>query len=173
VSTLPPLLPVIAAIISTVALLVDVRQRRIPNWLTGSGLLLGFGVHAVTGELADGLSGAVSGGLVSLTGAAIGLGMLVPFYMLKAMGAGDVKLLAALGAILGPQALVSVAVYGALVGGVQSLLVLAAQGRLAPVLHHVLVTGVVPARSGAKAPYAVALAAGVYLALILPPVLAA
>jgi prepilin peptidase CpaA len=155
----------IAALVATFALVSDVRRRRIPNWLTLSALGLGLAVNLLLRGL--------DGGATALLGALLGFGLLFPFYSLRligqhAVGAGDVKLLAALGAILGPQALISVAIYGAVVGGLQSVWVLGRQGRLGITLHQALVMHVLPAPSGAKAPYAVAIAGGVFLAMVLP-----
>jgi prepilin peptidase CpaA len=97
--------------------------------------------------------------------------MLLPFYAVRAIGAGDVKLLGAVGALLGPQLLVSVAIYAAIAGGVMSLAILAGRGRLLPALSEVVMQHRVPSRSGFTAPYGVAIAAGVYLSLFLPRVL--
>src|SRR5215467_6062427 len=94
---------------ASVAALIDVWSRRIPNWVT-FGTLLG-------GVLINAWLHGFSGALFALGGAALGLALLLPFYVMRAIGAGDVKLLAALGALIGPTALISVAVYGALVGG--------------------------------------------------------
>jgi len=171
-----PTIPMLAAAaLALIAMLLDLRARRIPNWLTGGGLLLGLATNLLLGSLSDGASGAVSGGLSALAGAALGFGLLFPFYMLRvnglghAVGAGDVKLLAALGAVVGLHALVSIAVYAALAGAVQAIVILANQGHLKIILHQTLVMGTVPTLSGRKAPYAVAIAAGVFLSVFLPP----
>lgn len=152
------LLPATAFLAATIALLTDVRGRRIPNWLTLSALAVGVVANLITGG-ADGMGSA-------LAGAAIGFGLLLPFYLVGAMGAGDVKLLAALGALLGPQTLLVAATAAALVGGGMSVVILARRGRLSLAAHQLFVMRTVPTPSGAKAPYAVAIASGVYLALL-------
>ncbi len=152
-----------AAGAASVAAIVDVRSRRIPNWLSGAALLAGLLVHAWQ----DG----VNGMLMALAGAALGLAILLPLYAIHAMGAGDVKLLTGIGALVGPYMLVSVAVYALLAGGVMSLIVLAHRRRLLTFAHDVIVRSRPPTRSGATAPYAVAIAAGMYLTLFLPSVL--
>lgn len=157
------LLQVGALSAASVAAIIDVQSRRIPNWLTLSALIAGV---LLNGWLAGG-----SGVTVALAGAVVGGALLLPFYAMRAMGAGDVKLLAAVGALLGPQQLISVAVYGALVGGAMSLLILLARGRLLVAMSEVLVQHRPPTPSGATAPYGVAIASGVYLSLILPAVL--
>jgi prepilin peptidase CpaA len=173
----PAILMLAAGAVALIALVTDVRARRIPNWLSASALLLGFTANLLLGSLSDGATGALSGVLSALAGAALGFCVLFPFYVIRvnglghAIGAGDVKLLAALGAIVGPHALVSVAVYGALVGALQATVILANQGRLSLILHQTLVMRTAPTLGGRKAPYAVALAAGVFLTMVLPPIL--
>ncbi|MBV8715942.1 MAG: prepilin peptidase [Chloroflexi bacterium] len=147
---------------ASVAALIDVWSRRIPNWVT-FGTLLG-------GVLINAWLHGFSGALLALTGAGLGLALLLPFYMMRAIGAGDVKLLAAIGALIGPSMLVSVAVYGALVGGAMSVFVLVRRRLLLRTLGDML-AGEVRARSGATAPYGVAIASGMYLSLLLPAVI--
>ena len=148
---------------ASIAAVIDVFSRRIPNWVTFAA--------CITGLLVNIWLAGVSGAVLALAGAALGAALLLPFYSIRAMGAGDVKLLAAIGALLGPQALVSVAVYGALVGGAMSVVVLLVRRRLFVALDEMLIQRRAPTRSGATAPYAVAIAAVVYLSLILPSVL--
>jgi prepilin peptidase CpaA len=149
--------------VASVAAVIDVRSRRIPNWLTFGTLVLGVVINAWL----HGFSGA----LTAIAGAGLGAALLLPFYLLRAMGAGDVKLLAALGALLGPSALLSVAVYGALVGGAMSLSILLVRGRLLLGVGEALVSRRLPSLSGATAPYGVAIAGGVYLSMLLPSVI--
>jgi len=99
------------------------------------------------------------------------MALLLPFYAAGVIGAGDVKLLGGLGALLGPQSLVSVAVYGAIVGGVVSILILAWQGRLLTALSGMLIDHRLPARDGPRASYGLAFGGGVLLSLILPGVI--
>jgi len=153
----------IATAAASLAAIVDVRSRRIPNWLTGS-LVLG-------GLLFNVWRGGIVGVGLALAGAALGLAILLPFYAVRAIGAGDVKLLAGLGAVLGPQMLVSVAVYAALAGGVISAIMLARGGRLLSVVREMLIEHRPPTRGGRTAPYGVAIASGMYLSLVLPAVL--
>ncbi len=147
---------------ASLAAVIDVWSRRIPNWVTLGTLLAGVLINAWL----HGFGGAAS----ALLGAGLGLAMLLPFYAMRAIGAGDVKLLAAVGALIGPQALISVAVYGAIVGGAMSVFILVRRGLLARTLGDML-EGTLPRRSGATAPYGVAIASGVYLSLLLPAVI--
>jgi prepilin peptidase CpaA len=159
----PEVLSLAALVAVTIAVATDLRRRRIPNWLTGGALALG---------LLGGLwLGGPAGGLSALAGAALGLLILLPFYASGGMGAGDVKLLAAVGALMGPQALLSVTFYGAVVGGLMSLAVLIQHGIVAPAVYHSVASRRWPVlASSIKTPYGVAIAGGVYLALIAPPV---
>jgi prepilin peptidase CpaA len=90
-------LPLTAIVLGASAWAVreDLLAHRIPNGLTGPLLAIGIALQCA----ADGWSGLGQACL----GALVGLAMLMPFYVLRAMGAGDVKLLAALGAALGPH----------------------------------------------------------------------
>ena len=148
---------------ASVAAIIDVLSRRIPNWVTFGAFFGGVLINAWLYG-ADGILGAMAG-------AALGALLLLPLYLIHAMGAGDVKLLAGLGALLGPQLLFSVAIYGALVGGLISVVILLARGRLFVALEEIFVQRRPPTLSGATAPYGVAIASGVYLSLMLPAVL--
>src|SRR4026208_556827 len=78
----------------------DFRTRRIPNVLTVAGAVSGLALHVWY----SGLPGAVT----SMEGLLVGLGLFIVFFFAGGMGAGDVKLLAAIGALLGPQSLILV-----------------------------------------------------------------
>lgn len=106
----------ILLLIMGTAIVSDLRWRIIPNWLTGPSILVGISLHTFMNQLA---------GLVfSLEGAALGLGVFVILYVCGWMGAGDVKLFAAVGSILGPAQTISAAIVIALVGGLLALVVL-------------------------------------------------
>jgi len=104
------------------ACVTDLRSRRIPNVLT-------FGASVVAVVFAA-VTGGVQGAGWSLAGWAIGCAVFMPWFLLGGMGAGDVKLLAALGAWAGPSAVVWMALYGALAGGVFAIVVSLARGYL-------------------------------------------
>jgi prepilin peptidase CpaA len=90
----------------------DWRTRRIPNWLTVPSLLLGVGANSY-------LHG-WPGTKASLLGAGLGLALLLPFVLIRSLGAGDWKFVGALGAFLGPQNLLTVLVLGILVNGLMA-----------------------------------------------------
>src|SRR5579864_3245854 len=89
---------------------VDWRSRKIPNWLTVSGFVVGVGVHAVWGGW--------RGTLTSLEGAGLALALLLPLVLLRGLGAGDWKLMGAVGALLGPWGLLAFLFVSVLVAGV-------------------------------------------------------
>lgn len=103
-----------------IAAFTDIRESRIPNWLTGSLAIFGVSVHTIV----DGWPGF----LFSVQGMAIGLLCLIFFYIKGGMGAGDVKLLAAIGAVLGTLQVVYAFCFAALLGGLYSFMLLAATG---------------------------------------------
>jgi prepilin peptidase CpaA len=97
----------------TVAAVTDLRTQRVPNWLVFPFLLVGIAVSTIT----RGWAGLESSLLGILAGAAeLGL-----FYFLGGMGMGDVKLLASVGAWIGPQQIFLAFVFMGLAGGVMAL----------------------------------------------------
>lgn len=107
------ILIMILALLLITALYTDLRWSRIPNWLTFSAMGIGIIAHAS-------IAG-VSGALFSLAGLGVGIGLFVLLYAGKAIGAGDVKLMAAIGSILGPAGALSVAALSALTGGLYAV----------------------------------------------------
>ena len=91
----------------------DLRHHRIPNAVSLAGLISGLALHGIAG----GLPGLLSG----LAGAAVGLLCFAPLYLLRGMGAGDVKLLAAVGAFLGPQGALLAALFSLIAGGLAAI----------------------------------------------------
>ncbi len=108
------------------ATVIDLRTRRIPNELTAA--MTGIGIALA----ATGVSGISVGG--SFLGYALGLVLMLPGYRLGATGAGDVKLLAAVGAIVGPALVVTAFFCTALAGGVLAVMVAVRRRRLAATL---------------------------------------
>ena len=111
-----------AALLSMCAGILDWRYRRIPNWLTVSGLAAGVAVNMILYRW-PGLKAALLGTL-------LGLGLLLPFVLVRSLGAGDWKLAGALGACLGPRQLLSVLIGTILVAGLMALAVVIWKGRL-------------------------------------------
>ncbi len=99
----------------------DYRTHRVPNWLNVILAVGGLSVHAWLAGWA-GLWHATAGMLV-------GFGLLIGLWLVRGMGAGDVKFMAALGAWLGPQLTLYAVAVGGLIGGVIALCMIAARGR--------------------------------------------
>ena len=163
----PPILAGVV-ILSLFAAWTDLRSRRIPNWLTVSGLLLGIAENsAFTGW---------RGLRESLLGALLGLALLLPFVLLRSLGAGDWKLAGAVGAFSGPSLLVDLLLGSVLVAGVMALVLVIYKGRFVQTLRNIghimisLVTFRLPGSqvsldnpASLKVPYGVALAFTVLL----------
>ena len=104
------------------ATVIDLRTRRIPNALTGS--MAGIGI-ALAATHTTGISPAAS-----VLGFGLGMLLMLPGHALGATGAGDVKLMAAVGAFVGPPLVVTAFVATAITGGVLALIVALRRGRL-------------------------------------------
>jgi prepilin peptidase CpaA len=96
----------------------DIRTRRIPNALTFGSAIVAVAFHALDAGTVRAVPGAIAW---SAAGCAVGFLLFLPLFLLGGMGAGDVKLLAAMGAWLGPAAVCWVAIYGSVAGGVMAL----------------------------------------------------
>ena len=120
---------VVALTVGLLACVTDVRTRRIPNVLTFGAAGAALLVHGFTGGFA-GLGTSAGGWL-------LGALLFMPMFALGGMGAGDVKLLAALGAWLGPRDIFWVAIYSSLAGGVMAVAVALARGYLSTALGNV------------------------------------
>jgi prepilin peptidase CpaA len=113
---------ILLGILVAVAAVYDIRYRRIPNWLVLTGIIAGFGWNVYS------LSG--SGLLLSSEGLGLGFALYFPFYLLRARGAGDVKLLAAVGAITGPGNCFWIFLLTAILGGAIALVMVVFCGRV-------------------------------------------
>jgi prepilin peptidase CpaA len=123
-------MPALVAIaVGITACATDLHSRRIPNLLTFGAALLAIVFHGAIGGL-DGLT-------IAALGWVVGVALFLPFFLLGGMGGGDVKLLAALGAWLGPGDAVWLAVYASLAGGVLAVTVSLARGYLTTALLNV------------------------------------
>jgi prepilin peptidase CpaA len=109
---------------------IDYAQRRVPNWLNATLALLGLATQTLAfGWYRSGDAG-VSGGLAcGLLGLLVGLGVLIVPWAMHGMGAGDVKLLAAIGCWLGPWLTLLSFAAGAIVGGIVAAVMIYTSGR--------------------------------------------
>jgi prepilin peptidase CpaA len=113
------------------AALLDWRSRRIPNWLTVPGLFLGVAVHAA-------LSG-WHGALFAIEGAGLALLLLLTPVLMRLLGAGDWKLMGAVGALMGPV-LVLVILFGSiLVSGLMAIVQMTRSHRVVETLRNMVV----------------------------------
>ena len=117
-------------LLASVAIFYDVRERRVPNNLS-LAIFAGGIIFCV-------LSDPVWPGLrTSVAGFAVGFGIWIPFYAIGVMGAGDVKLFAALSAWLGPSLSWRAALLAGLFGGILAVAFLLRDRRLAHALRRI------------------------------------
>ena len=117
----------VVAVSGALGAAIDLRSRRVPNWLTFGAAT--FGIAMATVRLDSvGVAGAFEGLLV-------GLLLMLPGHVIGKTGAGDVKLLAALGTLLGPKAIVMAFLYSAVAGGALAVLVAIQRRRLRETLE--------------------------------------
>lgn len=172
---LPILSPLVygqLALMLVLAAYSDTRYHRIPNGVTFGGAGAGLVLQSYFGGLE-----ALGSGFLGL---AIGFALFLPFYSRGAMGAGDVKLMAAVGAFLGFSATLLAAAFTMIVGGVMAVAILLRHGGLGPLarryfttLNYTVVTGNLnhdgPREGEAAArrfPYALAIGLGTLWAIL-------
>jgi prepilin peptidase CpaA len=119
----------LALALALIAGWTDWRNRRIPNWLTVSGLLAGIVTNSIVGGWA--------GLKTSLLGAGLGLLLLLPFVLLRSLGAGDWKLAGALGAFVGPAKLVDLLIASIFVAGIMAFALVIYKRRLGQTLRNI------------------------------------
>jgi prepilin peptidase CpaA len=144
----------------------DRRSHRIPNFLTYPTMVIGLAYHGLTNGL--------DGFLFSAGGLALGTGIFILPYLMGGMGAGDTKLMGAVGAIVGPRGVFIVCLFTGAVGGIYALILLIINhkygkefiSRWGTVLKTFMFTGQlvpIPAskkEKGPKLPYVIAIALG-------------
>lgn len=151
----------------------DIKSRRVPNFLTGPALLFGLALHVSFGGWRD-LASAASAALICGS-------IFLIFYLAGGMGAGDVKLIVAVGCVAGLPRAGHLLILTALAGGVMAVVLVLARGRVKQTLSNVgsLVAhhrafGLQPHpdlnvsnANNLRLPYAVAIAAGSALTMCL------
>jgi len=110
---------------------LDWRTRRIPNWLTVPAVVAGIALHFWIA----GWRGAVT----AFAGAGLALILLLPLVLLRALGAGDWKLMAGVGAILGPSTFLSVLLASIFVSGLMAVVRMVQSKRVKTTLHNLMV----------------------------------
>ncbi|HSV58990.1 MAG TPA: A24 family peptidase [Variovorax sp.] len=159
-----------------IASVSDWRSYRIPNWLTFGGALFAL----LSGVLMARTPGA--GAMQALSGLALGFVLLLPCYALGVMGAGDVKLMAMVGAFLGAGATLQAVALSLIAGGVAAIAFALYHRKLARMLGNVKtavqgmavagMAGVAPtasldqSQSVGKLPYALCISAGTLIQVL-------
>ena len=175
---MPLTLKIVLVVAALTAGAFDLRYRRIPNWLNLAALILGVGLNA-------GLGG-WHGFTTSLAGAGLALLVYLPLYLLRGMGAGDVKLMFAVGAIAGPAQWLDIFFGTALIGALIGIGLAVVKGKLGHTLlnsqylvtelaHFRLPHGTAPELDvrnpeALRLPHGVAIALGSVVTLMLPVV---
>ncbi len=163
--------PATATLCAVVGSIFDIKSRRVPNFVTGPAILLGLSMHFVLGGWGQ-LFNSLAAGLIC------GLIFLV-FYLAGGMGAGDVKLILAVGCIAGLSNIAYLLVLTAISGGVMAVCLALIRGRLTQTFMNVAVLASHHSREGLqphpdlnvtntqtlRLPYAMAIAAGSMLTL--------
>ena len=120
-SVLPLTLQILLLLVVGTAAVYDYRERRVPNWLALAGILLGAGANFALYQ---------AGGLMtSLKGLGLAFLIYFPLYLLRGMGAGDVKLMGAVGAIVGPYNWLAILVLTSVFGAVTAIILVLSKGR--------------------------------------------
>jgi len=112
---------ILSAVFALAAGFTDLRWRRIPNWLTYPAAPIAVVLHAIAGRWPE--------ARLSLEGLALGLGLLLPFVLLRSLGGGDWKLVGALGAFFGWHRLIDVLVATLLINALMAIVLIIAKKR--------------------------------------------
>jgi prepilin peptidase CpaA len=115
--------------ITAIAAATDLRSRIIPNWLVATGVALGF----VLNTYLYGWTGLQAACL----GCGLALALYIPLFALRAMGGGDVKLMAAVGALAGPRDWFTIFILASILGAVFAVGVLLLRNSLSPALSNI------------------------------------
>jgi len=135
----------------------DIWRRRVSNWVTMGAFVAGVALQAYLGGL-PGLGDSLLGGFY-------GFAVFLVFYLLGGMGGGDIKLMAAFGAILGSKEILIAAFFTAILGAIFALFYLVALKLVRLARPHKADPDATPARK-AMLPYAPAISLGVLLTLV-------
>lgn len=119
----PPLIiQIVLALVVLTAGVYDFKFRRVPNWLVLAGLVIGIALNTFLYEMA--------GLWLALKGLGLAFAIYFPLYLIRGMGAGDVKLMAAVGSIVGPSNWFGIFVLTAILGGLLGIVVVLLKGRM-------------------------------------------
>ena len=165
-----PYLDTLLLLLVAAAAINDLASRRIPNLLLLCGLGAALTLHAISPEPGPAL-------LASAGGFATGLLIFMPFYLVRGMAAGDVKMMATVGAFTGPAAALHIAIVAWCAGGAMALGIIVFRGRLRlalanlwgilrPAMLRLPAAPAAARQSVGSMPYGVAIAAGTIYVLM-------
>lgn len=165
-----PYLDTLLLLLVVAAAINDLASRRIPNLLLLGGLAGALVLHALSPDPGRALLNSVGGFMT-------GLAIFLPFYLVRGMAAGDVKMMATVGAFIGPAGAFEIAILTWCAGGVMALAFLLYRGRLGlglanlwgivkPVLLRLPAAPAAVRQSAGSIPYGLAIAAGTIYLLI-------
>ncbi|MFH2012303.1 MAG: prepilin peptidase [Pseudomonadota bacterium] len=117
-----PFLILFLTIILLIAAINDIRFQKIPNWLNYPTMIMAITYHTV-------MNG-VGGLLFSVEGLGLGIAIWLLPYIMGGMGAGDAKLMGAVGALIGPKEVFIASLFTAVIGGIYALMMLVLHGYL-------------------------------------------
>jgi len=163
--------PAVATVCAIVGSVFDVKSRRIPNFVTFPAILLGLSMHLVQGGWSQFFSALAAGTICGV--------VFLVFYLAGGMGAGDVKLIFAVGCIAGLSHVAYLLVLTSISGGVMAVGLALVRGRLQQTLMNVALLTSHHTRQGLephpelnlsnahtlRLPYALAIAGGSILTL--------
>jgi len=109
-------------IVLVIAAVNDIRFHKIPNWLTYPSIIIGIFYNTIN----TGFNGL----LFSIGGLGVGIGVMILFYLMAGTGAGDVKLMGAVGGFLGPKGAFIAFLSTSIVGGIYAVVLLVLHGYL-------------------------------------------
>lgn len=153
-----------------VAVVYDLRERRIPNWLILAGLPAGI--------ITSWFGGGVEATLSAVAAAGAGMAIFIPFFAARLIGAGDVKLIGVVGAFVGLHGIFPILLYTMMAGGILGLIAVVASrttekffgnlklffvASVMRVQNDVIPLSTLANASAVRIPYAVAIAAGVII----------
>lgn len=128
-TTLPVPIQIALAVTVLIAAATDLRKREIPNWLTFAAMLLGLVAHPV-------LSG-WAGFRLSAVGFLVAALIFLPLFALRFLGGGDLKLMAAIGALAGKDNLLVVFILDAILAGIAAVVMIVIRGRVKQTLRNI------------------------------------
>jgi len=154
----------------TAAAITDLASRRIPNRLLLCGLAAALVLHAISPAPGQAL-------LAGFGGFLTGFLMFLPFYLVRGMAAGDVKMMATIGAFTGPAVALQIGIVAWCAGGVMAIAVIVFRGRLRLALNNLWqmlralllrlpLASTAGQTSAGSIPYGVAIAAGTIYVLV-------